>query len=115
MVLEQNIITPHFSYSQKVLWDFSEQDCMHALDFFNHVDGFYGGEEEDDGYTYSIISNNRVHVPQNMSLLDESDYLQLLQLIDPLSESSNYGIDLYEQTVEFIMLHPTSYIYSYSK
>lgn len=77
---------------------------LHALDFFQNVDESYGSEADDD-YTYSTLSDheNRVRIPPNTFSLDEDAYTRLSELINPLSESSNYGIELYEQTLQFIM------------
>ena len=75
---------------------------LHALDFFDTVDTSYGSEADDD-YMYSTLTENRVQIPQNTFTLDDDAYSELTALISPLSESSNYGIELYEQTVQFIM------------
>ena len=75
---------------------------LHAVDFFQNVDDVYGSEADDE-YTYSTFNANRIQVSQNIFSLGESEYSQLTQLIDPLSESSNYGIELYEQTIQYIL------------
>ena len=79
-----------------------QQTGLHALDFFQDADTLYGSKPDDD-YTYSTLSENRVQIPQNTFSLDDDAFSQLLELINPLSESRNYGIDLYEQTIQFIM------------
>ena len=42
-----------------------------------------------------------VDIPENTFHLDDEHFEQLRQVIDPLSESENYGIDLYLQTLDF--------------
>ena len=70
-----------------------------ALDFFEDVDGQYGIEEE--GLAASEESN-AVSVPVvRFGLIDE-DLHQLQHEVIPLADSQNYGIDLYERTVNFI-------------
>ncbi len=74
-----------------------QQSGLQALDFFQNVDADYGGVD-----VPLVTDANRVQVPQNNVLLTEDEYSRLSQAIDPLSQSPNYGIDLYEQAVQFI-------------
>ena len=75
-----------------------QQSQLTAFDFFNDVDS-YGvdpeGPEPDD-------EDGTVVVPPLNFNLQPEDYQQLTVTIDPLSHSVNYGIDLYEQVVQFI-------------
>ena len=41
------------------------------------------------------------------SLLPEGVQLELLTTINPLGPSSNYGVDLYRSTLEFVFSHLT--------
>ena len=69
------------------------------MDFFEDVDGQYGIEEE--GLAASEESN-AVSVPVvRFGLIDE-DLHQLQHEVIPLADSQNYGIDLYERTVNVI-------------
>lgn len=70
-----------------------------AIDFFNDVDDMYGmdpdGPEPIDTDGTVVVSN----LPFQLNGRD----LQTLQaIVNPLADSQNYGIDLYEQTVHFI-------------
>ena len=53
--------------------------------------GFYPSEGEED-----------VTIPETAVDLRDEELIQLHQSIDPLSLSDNYGIELYEATVEFV-------------
>ena len=46
-----------------------------------------------------------VAVPITGVPISEEDYEQLQLLIDPLAESENYGIDLYQETLHFLNEH----------
>lgn len=70
-----------------------------ALDFFDDVDEFYGVEEEgpqgDEG-------SNAVTVPECSFRLTDEHFQQLQQEINPLTDSQNHGIELYERTIGFL-------------
>ena len=70
-----------------------------ALDFFETVDLYYGIEEEglavDDG-------SDEVLVPECRFGLTDEHLEQLQQEANPLAESQNYEIELYERTLYFI-------------
>ena len=69
-----------------------------ALDFFENVDDYYGIEEE--GLAVDEESGE-VTVPEcRFGLTDE--HLQQLQEVNPLAETQNYAIELYERTLYFI-------------
>ena len=67
-----------------------------AVDFF-HVEDNYGVEEEgvvgDDG---------GVEIPMNHIQLSEAQYSELQSRIDPLMESDDFGVELYEHTLDFL-------------
>ena len=69
-----------------------------ALDFFNDADHSYGIDEDGP----EADEEGTVIVPQLNYQLSSTDYQRLRDNVDPLSPSENYGIDLYEQTVQFI-------------
>ena len=69
-----------------------------ALDFFNEVDHYYGIDEEGPE---ASDEEGTVVVPELNIQLSPTDYQRLRDHVDPLSPSENYGIDLYEQTVQF--------------
>ena len=70
-----------------------------ALDFFETVDFYYGIEEEglavDEG-------SDEVLVPECRFGLTDEHLEQLQQEVNPLAESQNYGIELYERTLYFV-------------
>lgn len=72
-----------------------------AMDFFEEVDETYGIEEDQPG----VPEEETVTIPRINFQLSPNDTLHLQQLIDPLQQSQNYGIDLYEQVVAFIEQH----------
>ena len=69
-----------------------------ALDFFDSVDDTYGIDE--DG-PESSNTDGTVVVPQVNFQISQTDLRQLVVTVDPLAESPNHGIDLYEQALHF--------------
>lgn len=55
-----------------------------------------------DGPVPDIQSENLVVVPECINPLTLEDQELLEQLVDPLSNSDNYGIELYDRTVAFL-------------
>ena len=70
-----------------------------AVDFFEEVGDSYGVEEL--GYSVEDAVGT-VEVPQCTFALEEDHFLQLRQEVNPLSDSDNFGIELYEETLLFI-------------
>ena len=67
-----------------------------AVGFFDHVEDSYGMEEEvvgDDG---------GVEIPVNHIQLSEAKYSELQSRIDPLMESDDFWVELYERTLDFL-------------
>ncbi len=79
-----------------------------ALDFFDLVDNSYGLDE--DGL---LSTEDGVAVPTNMFTLREEHLLLLQQTVNPLSDSNNFGIDLFVNTLQFVtdivQSHPQEY------
>ena len=71
-----------------------------ALDFLERVEENYGTGE--DGLPPSSEDYSGVEVPEVGLSLDSEQYMDLRQLVDPLKESNNYGIDVYEETLHFL-------------
>lgn len=69
------------------------------MDFFDIVDEDYGVDNEGPE---PYDEEGTVTVPRQDFKLQSTDLHQLLHAIDPLSSSDSYGIDLYEQTIQFI-------------
>ena len=86
-----------------------QRSGLAALDFFEAVDEEYGLEEE------GLVPNEDVGVvvPHNTFALVDEHQQELLQSVNPLVDSNNYGIELYEQTLQFVRLkvhqHPLLY------
>ena len=75
------------------------QSGLTALDFLDNVDESYGIEE--NGFTVHEDEGGVIIPETNFALLSEH-MLQLQQEINPLAQSQNHGIELYETTVYFI-------------
>ena len=92
---EQNL-SPHQLFTAGALQ--LQRRGLPALDFFEVMDDLYGVEYESaaaqDDYT--------VQVPPNRFELSEEHLSQLRHLVDPLAQSSNFGIELYLQVLAFI-------------
>ena len=70
-----------------------------ALDFFENVhDEHYGIEEEG----LAGDNENAVIIPESRFQLTDEQLHQLQRHVDPLTESQNHGIELYEATIEFV-------------
>ena len=70
---------------------------LSAVDFFNSVDEFFGVEEDD-----LTVDDNSVAIPNILFHLTEEHQHDLEETVNPLAESSNYAIELYQQTVAFV-------------
>lgn len=79
-----------------------------ATDFLETVNDQYGVTEE--GLS---TDDTAVVIPVNTFDLREDHFQELKRLIDPLSDSNNYGLDLYLECLDFYELmnsqHPTLY------
>lgn len=90
-------------YTSGALW--LQQSNLPALDFFNNVDSTYGVDED---VLSTQVAVETVTVPENRLNVTQEN-LTLLQLhVNPLTESDNFGIDLYEATVTFLETHTHS-------
>lgn len=76
-----------------------------ALDFFDTVDVTYG--VDDDEGLVPDEENTAVVVPEIMYHISEDHLHRLQQCVDPLAPSDNYGIDVYEHTLQFLRTLPT--------
>ena len=70
-----------------------------ALDFFHNVSDAYG--IDDDGPIPVHNGGVHVEVPQNTFGMSLDHMESLRRAIDPCGPSDNYGIDLYEQALQF--------------
>ena len=71
---------------------------LEAFDFFEAVDNSYGIDS--DGPI--PLEEGGAEIPQSSLHFSDSDLASLRQTIDPEGPSDNYGMDIYEQTLEFI-------------
>ena len=78
---------------------------LSALDFFDRVTDNYGVEE--DGVT-PYDDDEGVEVPPCRLNLSEDQLEELKETVDPLSDSDNFGIDLYERALTFLQSIITS-------
>ena len=70
-----------------------------AFDMFSDVNDTYGVDGESP---IPSEDNSTIDVPELSYLISQRDYVRLIQAIDPLDSSNDYGINLYEQTVHFL-------------
>lgn len=70
-----------------------------ALDFLDQVDDAYGIEPHD-----IVVPDDSegVAVPESRVVIPEADTQRLMQHVDPLAYSDNYGIELYQRTLDFL-------------
>ena len=73
---------------------------MVALDFFDNVNSDYYGVDEEG---LAANEDDAVVVPENGFNLTDEQFQQLQQSVNPLADSDNHGIELYEETIEFIV------------
>ena len=73
------------------------QSNLPAFDYLDSISEYYGSEDDDDDV--AVSSKNSLEIPPIDINLSE-DCLEILKLmVDPLSQSESYGIDLYERTL----------------
>lgn len=89
--------SPHQLFTAGVL--LLQHSQLTAMDFFEEIDDSYGVDDEGPDPS---DKEGSVAVPQLNFQLQPTDLQRLRNTINPLSPSDSYGIDLYEQTVEFI-------------
>ena len=71
-----------------------------ALDFDTEIDDHYGVDT--DGTHLETDDQNEVVVPENTIKFSDEDVRALKAAVNPLGPSDNYGIDIYEQTLQYI-------------
>ena len=74
-----------------------------ALDFFDNINNDYYGVDEEG--LPGDNDDDAVFVPDNEFSLSEELFQQLQDHVNPLAESDNYGIEFYQQTIDFIGNH----------
>lgn len=91
--------TPHQLFTAGCL--LLQNSGIGALDFTDSVDENYG-IDPDGSNTDDVSNEDAVLVPERRITFADTDIRVLNQQVDPLGPSDNYGIDVYEQTVQFI-------------
>ena len=74
-----------------------EREC-YGIDW----DGPIPQNDDDDDDNINCDGNGKIVVPQIESPLDELSLDELNDLVLPLADTTNYGIDLYEKTLDFV-------------
>ena len=69
---------------------------------FEQVADDYGVIEDGLAMEESLSEGEGVPIPRSTIELHEEQFQQLQNLVNPLSESTNYGIDLYLETIHFL-------------
>ena len=91
--------SPHMLFSGGML--LLRHSQLTALDFFENVDVDYG--IDDDGPLPEGESS--VSIPECMYEINDATFTELQQTIDPLGPSDDYGMNLYEQTLQFLSVN----------
>ena len=91
--------SPHQLFTSGTLRLHSSGLC--ALDFLQDVGQSYGIDHDE---TAVPASDDGVSVPESRLAIPEPDLQRLKHQLDPLSNSDNYGTELYEQVVDFVVL-----------
>jgi len=74
-----------------------------AVDFFDRVENNYGVEED------GVVGNDGgVDIPENRIQLSGEQHSELQSRIDPLSDGDDFGVELYERTLDFLRTIVTS-------
>ena len=76
------------------------QSGITALDFFENIDSEHYGIEEEG---LSTSEDDSIVIPENPFQLSDDQLHEMQQLIDPLAESQNHGLELYERTLQYIL------------
>ena len=77
---------------------------LSALDFLDEVDDTYGVDDADDAMEAPLEAET-VAVPESVLTFSDAVLRELAQRVNPLSESDNYGIDLYQEAVDILTHH----------
>ena len=75
------------------------------MDFFEQVTEDYGVIE--DGLASDESSTEGVPIPRSTIQLSEEQLQQLQNRVNPLEESTDFGVDLYQEVIQYL---DTSYL-----
>lgn len=96
----ENNLTPHQLYARGTLSMHSSG--LSALDFLDEVDETYGIDNVDDVEAEASAEAETVTVPESVLTVSNAVLRELAQRVNPLAESDNYGIDLYQEAVDVL-------------
>ena len=71
---------------------------LQAFDFFQNVNELYGVDFDETGVT----PDSSIQIPQSTLNINARQLTLVQHVVNPLGASDEYGIDLYEQTLEII-------------
>ena len=72
-----------------------------AVDFFDNADDLYGADFEEDIIPHDDLEDG-VMIPTNRINLTDEQVEDLKRSVDPLADSDDYGLDIYQQTLDFL-------------
>lgn len=75
-----------------------------AVDFFNSASELYGVDFEDESIPPDDDPENAgVVIPTIQVNISDEQVEELKTTIDPLSDSDDYGLDIYQRTLDFLI------------
>ena len=99
MAFEQNTTGHQINSSHFELYNCNNPGLV-AMNFFEQVSEDYGVIE--DGLATDENSTEGVPIPRSTVELSKEQFQQLQNLVNPLSESTDYGIDLYQEVIQYL-------------
>ena len=72
-----------------------------AVDFFDNAHDLYGVDHEEDTIPHDDLEIGVV-IPANRINLTDEQVEELKGSVDPLADSDDYGLDIYQQTLDFL-------------
>ena len=88
----------HTSCLRLVLCGYTRQDCVHSI-FYKMLDKATGSTMTRRQFLNQMMEC----LPESRLAIPEPDLQRLKHQLDPLSNSDNYGTELYEQVVDFVV------------
>lgn len=78
------------------------QSNLPAFDYLDNISEYNYGSEDDDDDAVAVSSKNSLEIPPIDINLSEGCIEILKLMVDPLSQSESYGIDLYQRTLDIL-------------
>ena len=73
-----------------------------AVDFCDNLDELYGVDFEEDIIPHNGPGDDGVVIPVNRLNLTDEQVEELKANIDPLADSDDHGLDIFQQTLDFL-------------